>query len=109
LCHGGKIVFFGRFVALLRTLAALLAGANRMPWPRFAIMNSLGGLAWATLFAGAAYVLGERIARTEGTIGIGLLAIFLTAAVVGFVLYRRYEKDIEDRAIAALSRSRNIT
>ena len=28
--HGGKIVFFGRFVALLRALAALLAGTNRM-------------------------------------------------------------------------------
>ncbi|MGB8842896.1 MAG: DedA family protein [Aliidongia sp.] len=28
--HGGKIVFFGRFVAFLRTFAALLAGVNRM-------------------------------------------------------------------------------
>src|SRR6266702_2177865 len=32
--HGGKVVFFGRFVAILRTLAAFLAGTNRMPWPR---------------------------------------------------------------------------
>jgi membrane protein DedA with SNARE-associated domain len=30
--HGGKIVSFGRFVAILRTYAALLAGANRMSW-----------------------------------------------------------------------------
>ena len=28
-----KIVFFGRFVAFLRTYAALLAGINRMSWP----------------------------------------------------------------------------
>ena len=28
--HGAKVVFFGRFVSLLRTLAALFAGANRM-------------------------------------------------------------------------------
>jgi membrane protein DedA with SNARE-associated domain len=33
--YGGAIVFFGRFAALLRTFAALLAGTNRMPWPRF--------------------------------------------------------------------------
>src|SRR3954464_5687956 len=33
--HGGKIVFFGRFVALLRTFAALLAGINHMAWPQF--------------------------------------------------------------------------
>jgi membrane protein YqaA with SNARE-associated domain len=32
--HGGKIVFFGRFIAILRAYAALLAGANRMPWHR---------------------------------------------------------------------------
>ncbi|HLN24621.1 MAG TPA: DedA family protein, partial [Patescibacteria group bacterium] len=33
--HGGKVVFFGRMVAVLRVLAALLAGINRMPWPHF--------------------------------------------------------------------------
>ena len=41
--HGGKIVFFGRFVAFLRTFAALLAGINRMHWPHFLLMNALGG------------------------------------------------------------------
>ena len=30
--HGGKVVFFGRFVAVLRVLAALLAGLNCMNW-----------------------------------------------------------------------------
>ncbi len=29
--HGGKVVFFGRFVAFLRVLAASLAGASGMP------------------------------------------------------------------------------
>jgi hypothetical protein len=33
--HGGKVVFFGRFVAILRILAAFLAGVNRMEWRRF--------------------------------------------------------------------------
>ena len=32
--HGGKVVFFARFVAVLRSVAGILAGANRMPWPR---------------------------------------------------------------------------
>lgn len=40
--HGGKIVFFGRFVAVLRTYSALLAGVNLMHWPHFFIMNALG-------------------------------------------------------------------
>lgn len=29
--HGGKVVFFGRFVSVLRAWAAFLAGTNRMP------------------------------------------------------------------------------
>jgi membrane protein YqaA with SNARE-associated domain len=37
--HGGKVVFFGRFVALLRILAAFLAGVNHMPWRAFLIAN----------------------------------------------------------------------
>ena len=37
--HGGKIVFFGRFVALLRASAALLAGSNRMAWSKFLLMK----------------------------------------------------------------------
>src|SRR3954463_4505744 len=38
--HGGKVVFFGRFVAVLWVLAAFLAGANRMPWPRFFVFRN---------------------------------------------------------------------
>src|SRR5947209_17086415 len=48
--HGGKIVFFGRFVAILRTFAAFLAGVNLMSWPGFLMMNTLGGICWASLF-----------------------------------------------------------
>ncbi len=33
--HGGKTVFFGRFVAILRFTAAWLAGISHMPWLRF--------------------------------------------------------------------------
>ena len=29
--HGGKVVFFGRFIAVLRAIAAVLAGTNCMP------------------------------------------------------------------------------
>ena len=48
--HGGKVVFFGRFVAVLRAWAAFLAGTNRMPWAPFLIYNALGGIIWATLY-----------------------------------------------------------
>jgi len=54
--HGAATVFFGRFVSLLRILAALLAGVTRMPYGRFTLYNVAGGICWATLF-GALLVL----------------------------------------------------
>ncbi len=103
--HGGKIVFFGRFVAFLRTFAALLAGANRMPWPHFLAMNAAGGICWACLFGFGAYVLGEDIKLVAGPISVMFL---LVAAWFGrrreFVFFRRHEKELEERASAAISR-----
>ena len=98
--HGGKIVFFGRFVALLRVLAALLAGANHMPWPRFFVMNAAGGLAWAGTFATAAYLFGDRVSKVEGPVAIALLV--LVALGVGFALFtaHRYEKQVMERILA---------
>jgi membrane protein DedA with SNARE-associated domain len=42
--HGAKVVFFGRFIALLRAFAAVLAGINRMPWRRFLFFNAAGAI-----------------------------------------------------------------
>lgn len=59
--HGGKVVFFGRFVAILRTFAAPLAGANRMLWPSFLLYNALGGIAWSSLYGFGTYALGDGV------------------------------------------------
>ena len=96
--HGGKVVFFGRFVAVLRAFAAFLAGTNRMPWPRFLFFNAAGGIVWATLYGLGGYFLGDNIHRLTGTIGI--IAIVLAAIVIiGFLLFlRRNEHRLEEEA-----------
>ncbi len=98
--HGGKIVFFGRFVALLRTYAALLAGANRMNWPHFLIMNALGGVCWAVMFGGGAYLFGEQVKRVAGPISMLLLIAAIGLIVVGILFFRHHEKELERRAEA---------
>src|SRR2546430_12554719 len=42
--HGNKTVFFGRFIAVLRTWAAFLAGVNNMRWLTFLFYNAVGGI-----------------------------------------------------------------
>ena len=94
--HGGKIVFFGRFVALLRAFAALLAGANRLPPLRFFFFNAAGGIVWATAFGTGAYVLGQGIRRIAGPFG---WAALIVAAVCAVILWRYYKKN-EERFLA---------
>src|SRR5207253_7156792 len=61
--HGGKVVFFGRFVSVLRAYAAFLAGTNRMHWRRFLAYNAAGGIVWAASWGTVAYLLGSQINR----------------------------------------------
>jgi membrane protein DedA with SNARE-associated domain len=94
--HGGKIVFFGRFVALLRAFAALLAGANGLPPMRFLIFNAAGGIVWATVFGVGRYALGEGIRRIAGPFG---WAALIAAIVFALFLWRYYKKN-EERFLA---------
>jgi len=96
--HGGKVVFLGRFVALLRILAAFLAGVNRMQWPAFLLANALGGIIWAAVFAVGGYTLGTIAFRLQGLLG----PILLVAAAIAFFgcgfLIQRYEDRLQQEA-----------
>lgn len=96
--HGGKVVFFGRFIAVLRAWAAFLAGVNRMKWDRFLLFNALGGIVWATLYGLGGYLLGENIHRLVGP--IGTVTIVLGAIIIiAFVIFVwRNERQLEELA-----------
>lgn len=100
--HGGKVVFLGRFIAILRSLAACLAGANLMTWPRFLAFNALGGIIWASAYGFGAYTLGTAIHRLLGPFGATLAIIAVAAIVAGFIFLRRHEKRLEAEAERAL-------
>jgi membrane protein DedA with SNARE-associated domain len=89
--YGGSVVFLARFIALLRVLAAFLAGVNRMGWGRFFAFNIAGGVAWASLFGFGAYTLGSQIERMTGGAGLLALAAAAGALACGLVYLRRQE------------------
>jgi membrane protein DedA with SNARE-associated domain len=101
--HGGKVVFFGRFVALLRILAAFLAGINRMNWGRFLLANAGGGILWASIFGFGAYVFGKGIEKLGTT--LGLVAFVLAAFGLFVVRYfvQRHEVALQVAAARALT------
>jgi len=100
--HGGKIVFFGRFAAVLRTYAALLAGINCMSWSRFILCNACGGVLWALAFGLGAYMLGQTMHRISASASLAGLVIGVAAMSIGWLAIRRHGRKIEETAERAL-------
>src|SRR5579884_780668 len=96
--HGISVVFFGRFVSILRTYAAFLAGANRMRWPHFLFANAAGAVVWATAFGVGSYELGDAAKRLRGPIDVVFGVVALGAIVAAVVYLRRNERALEERA-----------
>ena len=107
--YGGGVVFFGRFIAILRTFAALLAGANRMPWHTFLLWNSLGGIAWTGLYGFAAYMLGDAAKRVTGPVGVGMAVVGGAALLAGFIFVKRNERRLIEDARQEMKRTSGET
>ena len=101
--HGGKTVFIGRFIAVLRVTAAWSAGLSRMHWWRFLFWNAAGGVVWATSVGLVAYYLGDAAAKAIGTYGLIAAGVSVLLAGLGYLIVRRIESrvlaepDIADR------------
>jgi membrane protein DedA with SNARE-associated domain len=91
--RGGIAVFLGRFTAFFRAMMPALAGASRMPYPRFLAWNAAGGLIWGTLFVVVGYVAGASYHQVEQQVGrgiaIGLVVVVVAAGVTWRLRSRR--------------------
>jgi membrane protein DedA with SNARE-associated domain len=91
--YGGRVVFLGRFVSILRTYAAFLAGVNHMRWRQFLLWNGLGGAIWATTWTTIAYLFGTRLSELSRVVQWGsLLVIAAIAVTVTWMIRRRWSR-----------------
>jgi len=86
---GMVAVFFGRFIALLRTFSGPLAGALKMPYPRFLVANVAGGICWASGMTALVYYLGQAASKWFGQFSWIALGIGVVAGIVGGVVIKR--------------------
>jgi membrane protein DedA with SNARE-associated domain len=96
--HGGKTVFLGRFVALLRVTAAWLAGISRMRWWEFFLWNAAGGIVWATGTALVAYWAGQAAADAIEHYGLYAVVALVMLGVVAFVVLRLWRNRVVESA-----------
>jgi membrane protein DedA with SNARE-associated domain len=96
--HGGGVVFTGRFITVLRTYAAFLAGTNLMSWRRFLLYNAAGGIVWAALVGAGAYLLGAAVHQVSTVVTVAGV-VLVVVIVVALVFYlRRHMKRLERKA-----------
>jgi membrane protein DedA with SNARE-associated domain len=95
--HGGKTVFLGRFVSILRYTVAWIAGLSRMEWWRFLFWNAAGGIAWATAVGLVAYYAGRAAADAIQRYGLYAALAVAVGLVLGWIVLRRARRSAEGR------------
>jgi membrane protein DedA with SNARE-associated domain len=95
--HGGKVVFFGRFITILRYTAAWVAGIAGMEWRKFLFWNAAGGICWATLVGLVSYYAGGAAADAIQRYGIYAAAVVAGAVLVFFLITHFGKKWLENR------------
>jgi membrane protein DedA with SNARE-associated domain len=84
--NGSKTILFGRFVAILRTWAAIVAGAAAMSFTKFVTYNTIGSIAWAIVFGLLGFYFGRDLPLLEKYISRASFGV-LVVAVVGIALF----------------------
>ncbi len=100
--HGGTIVIVGRFIALLRAVTAVLAGANAMPWGRFVLFNGIGAALWASAVGLAAYGFGDAALHAPLPLRVASVALAGALVVGGGLWIRQQEGRLAAVAEAAM-------
>jgi membrane protein DedA with SNARE-associated domain len=100
--HGPKVVFFGRFVSVLRIFAAFLAGVNRMNWRLFLIFNAAGGIIWSTIYGVGAFLLGKQLLQLSGRVDLVLAIVGVAVIVTVIIFLRRNEARLQREADKAM-------
>jgi membrane protein DedA with SNARE-associated domain/rhodanese-related sulfurtransferase len=91
---GGLTLVLSKFIPGLSTIAPPLAGAMRLGWPSFLLLNGLGAAIWAGVAIGAGMLfhsgINELIARLEdlGTLAVEAIAVLLG----GYIALKWWER-----------------
>jgi membrane-associated protein len=91
--HGWQAVLLARFIAIVRTVAPLVAGIGKMPQQTFILFNIIGGIVWSAGLILLSYWVGTKVPNLDSYIKyFVLLAIILTFGGVLFEVLKNKQK-----------------
>ncbi len=89
--YGGKTIVLARFVPIVRTFSAPVAGAARMTYRRFLTIDVFGGILWVCSMVLLGYSLGSAVPNIDEHIHIVILVVVflsLLPAIIGAIRHR---------------------
>ena len=97
--HGGKIVFFARFLLGFRMISFIMAGSSQMPWRTFQKYNLLGVAVWVPFVILVGYVLssGFLIAWRYAEKAQYVILALIIVVVIGYLFLRKFKKKTEEK------------
>ena len=84
--NAAKAVFFGRFVALLRIFAGLLAGIAEMSFLKFFLYNLAGATVWASVMVTLAFFAGRIVPLEQLVAWAAQFAIVALLIVIAWIV-----------------------
>ncbi len=76
--HGGKTIIYAKFVPIIRTFAAFIAGVGKMRYTRFLTFNIVGAAGWVASMITLGYLLGNVAAIRHNFEKVVLAIIFVS-------------------------------
>jgi membrane-associated protein len=82
--HGGKTIILAKFLPIIRTFAAFIAGVGKMRYSRFILFNVVGATGWVTSMITLGYLLGNVpiVRRNFQTFVLAIIVVSLIPAVL---------------------------
>jgi membrane-associated protein len=93
--YGGKTILLARFVPIVRTFAAFVAGVGRMPYLRFLPFSLCGGIGWVLLMTSAGFWLGRVafVQRNFDKVVLLIIVLSLLPTIIEIVKARRQKRE----------------
>ena len=88
--HGGKTVFLGRFIPVVRSVGFLLAGAAKLEWRRFIVYDIAGAAIWGIGHTVLGYFIGATIETWEPY--LTRFGVLLGVLLVGWIVFTRWRR-----------------
>ena len=90
--HGGKTLFVGRFLPIIRTFAPILAGIIKVDFKKFMLYNIVGALCWIGSVAGIGYFLGAKFPQIKDYLGYIVIGLIIITSIPVLITYFKERK-----------------